>query len=65
MFTPPSDGNGAAGAAPDLFGTTICVPKKRLYAAVNELRKVRLQRFLLPAALQQCGCSLRSIAVQI
>ena len=45
MFTPPGDGNGAAGAAPDLFGTTICVPKKRLYAAVNELRKV------LPAVL--------------
>jgi hypothetical protein len=40
VFTPPGDGNGAAGTAPDLFGTTICVPKKRLYAAVNELRKV-------------------------
>jgi ATP phosphoribosyltransferase len=40
VFTPPGDGNGAASMAPDLFGTTICVPKKRLYAAVNELRKV-------------------------
>lgn len=49
VFTPPGDGNGAAGAVPDLFGTTICVPKKRLYAAVNELRKV------LPVVLPASG----------
>ena len=30
----------AAGAAPHLFAATICVPKKQLYPAVKELRKV-------------------------
>lgn len=39
VFT-PSGSNGAAAAEPNLFGTTICVPKKQLYASVNELRKV-------------------------
>ena len=31
----------AAGAAPHLFAATICVPKKQLYPAVKELRRVR------------------------
>lgn len=39
VFT-PSGSNGAATAEPNLFGTTICVPKKQLYASVNELRKL-------------------------
>lgn len=43
VFTPPADGNGAAAASPDLFGATVCIPKKQLYASVIELRKVRLK----------------------
>lgn len=49
VFTPDtveggSNGSASAVSAPHLFGATICVPKKRLYACVKELRKVGLLR---------------------
>ena len=34
--------NGAGGPTVTRYGATICVPKKQLYAAVKELRKVGL-----------------------
>jgi ATP phosphoribosyltransferase len=45
VYTPGSvDGGGnngsTSGGAPQLFGATICVPKKQLYASVKELRKL-------------------------
>ena len=31
---------GGQGAAPHLYAAVICVPKKQLYPAVKEIRKV-------------------------
>lgn len=36
-----ADASNGAQASAGLFGATICVPKKRLYPCVKELRKVR------------------------
>ena len=53
VYTAGDSGNGS-GASHGFYACTICVPKKRLYPSVKELRKVRSGA---PFSLSVCNVS--------